>query len=223
MSGRRISIGQMMMVVALIAANMALAQALPPGFRLFPTIWVLASIPDFVAFRKLIQRREMGAFDHAFLIALVPTYGALANLAVAGRIRPLGFLVRGWQHLSGAGTLGPSAGVPDAGEIWMACFLSVAIALVVGWGAAWIRRRTGWDVAAFLRGSLVGFVAACLLAMIVDALDGWPVPASSGHVVRLVIVALCTILGGLMGRSRLRSAATTGEGASRLARGIAPR
>ncbi|QEH32037.1 hypothetical protein OJF2_05060 [Aquisphaera giovannonii] len=223
-TGGGISIGRMMIAVALIAANLALAQALPPEFRLFPTIWVLAAVPDYVAFRKLVQGREMGAFDHAFLIALVPTYVSLANLAAAGRIHPLGVLVRCWEHLSGAGTVGSPAGGPDAGEIWMACALSVAIAMAAGWAAARVGRRTGWDVAAFLRRSLVGLGAACLLITAADAAGRWPETTPAGQAVRISVMALCMVAGGSICRSRLRSAAAaTCEGPSRPAAGIAPR
>ena len=93
----------------------------------------------------------------------------------------------------------------------MACFLSLMLGSSIGWLAAWLEQRRGWDLAAFFRGALLGFVVANLLAIIDGALWGWVVESRSRLIGRLVLLGVCLLLGGLIGLSRLKSNARGGE------------
>jgi hypothetical protein len=68
MTAKRASIAQVMMVVALAAANLAVLRAVPSGIIEFPSVWVIAGLIDFLIFWKLILRRPLRAFHYTFLI-----------------------------------------------------------------------------------------------------------------------------------------------------------
>jgi hypothetical protein len=99
----------------------------------------------------------------------------------------------------------------DIGDFWMACFLSLMLGWAIGSLAAWLEKRRGWDIAAFFRGALIGFVVANILATIDGALWGWVVESRSRLIGRLALVGACLLLGGLMGLSRLKSNAPDRE------------
>jgi hypothetical protein len=75
----------------------------------------------------------------------------------------------------------------------------------IGLVAAWLERRRGWDIAAFFRGVLIGFVVANVLATIDGALWGWVAESRSRWIGRWVLLGICLLLGGLMGLTRLKS------------------
>ena len=56
MATRRASIAQVMFVIALVAANLALVRAVPAAISTFPTMWLFLGLVDFVVFWKLIGR-----------------------------------------------------------------------------------------------------------------------------------------------------------------------
>jgi hypothetical protein len=68
MTAKRASIGEVMIVVALAAVNLAVLRATPSGIIEFPPIWVLLGLIDFLIFWKLILRRPLRAFHYTFLI-----------------------------------------------------------------------------------------------------------------------------------------------------------
>ncbi|MGO9470528.1 MAG: hypothetical protein ACLQVF_41075 [Isosphaeraceae bacterium] len=90
----------------------------------------------------------------------------------------------------------------------MASFLSLTLGCVLGLAATWLERRRGWDIAAFLRGALVGFGVFTLLALIDEAEWGGAQPSSVRLIGRMSVLGACLILGGLMGLSRLKSEKT---------------
>jgi hypothetical protein len=205
MPAQRASIGQVRMVVALAAVNLAVMRIAPSEITTYPTVWVLLGCIDFVIFWKLILKRSLRATHCTFLIVFVVGFIVMANFAATERLHPLGLLVRWFQQLTGGKTNTISLGFLRIGEIWMACFLGFALACVTGLVAAWFERRRGWDIAAFWRGALVGFGIANLLATIDGAIWGWMVESRVRLIGRLVLVGVCLILGGLMGLSRLKS------------------
>jgi hypothetical protein len=214
MSGNRASIGQLMMVVALVAVNLAIVRATPWGVVNFPTIWVVMGILDFLIEWKLILRRSFRAFHYTFLIVLLVSFFVLANLVATERIHPLGPFVRLYQHLSNEpGDLRSIAGYISLAEIWSTAFLGAALACAAGFVAGWLERRRAWDIAAFWRGALIGVVIGGLLATIDDAAHGWAVPEAysieQGR--RILIQLVCLFLGGLMGLSKLKSSKPVAE------------
>ena len=205
MSGNRVSIGQMMMVVALAAVNLAVTRA-ALGVDIYPQVLlVLLGSIDFLIIWKLILNRSLRAFHYTFLIVFVIAFFVMANFVATERLHPLGLLVRWYQHFTGEKTTSISLGFLETGEFWMACFLSFTLANAIGLAAAWLERRRGWDIAAFLRGALVGFGIANVLALIDGAAWGWVVESRSRLIGRLVLLGVCLLLGGLMGLSRLKS------------------
>jgi hypothetical protein len=208
MPGKRVSIAQIMMFVALAALNLAIARATPWEVVSFPTIWVIMGMLDFVIVWKLILRRRFRAFHYTFLIVLFVTYVVLANLVATERLHPLGLMVRWYQQLSDSKANGHSlTGFLHIGEIWVVALLSSALAYAIGSVAAWLERRLGWDIAALWRGALIGVLIACLLATIDDKAHGWVVPETYSFrwIGRMLLLAVCLVLGGLMGLSKLKS------------------
>src|SRR5262245_31797613 len=74
MSAKRVSIGQVMMVVALAAVNLAVARTAPSGVALYPTLWVLLGSIDFLIIGKLILAPSLRAFHYTFLIVFVMAF-----------------------------------------------------------------------------------------------------------------------------------------------------
>jgi hypothetical protein len=216
MSANRASIGQVMMVVAMAAVNLAILRATPREFVTYPTLWVLLGAIDLVIFWKLVGKRSLQAFHYTFLIVFVIAFVVMANFAATGRLQPMGLLVRWYQQLSGANTIPESRGITWIEESWMACFLSLALAYVVGMIAAWLERRREWDIAAFFRGAIIGLGIASISAPIVHATWVGAEP-SSVLIGDRVILGVCLILGGRMGLSRLRSSMPGHEGRTGMA------
>jgi hypothetical protein len=211
MSANRASIAQMMMVVALAAVSLAVVCAAPWEIVSYPSIWVLMGSIDFLIVWKLILRRSLRAFHYTFLIVFVIGFVVMANYVAMERFHPLGVLVRWYQHLAGDQTESIARGFLRIGEFWMVCALSFALACAIGLVAAWLEKRRGWDIAAFIRGALVGFGIANLLAMIDGAVWGWVVVSPVRWIGRLVLIGVCLIVGGLMGLSRMKSSSPGAE------------
>jgi hypothetical protein len=212
MSAKRVSIGQMMTIIALVAVNLAVI--LPAlEIDIFPQVLVvLLGSLDFLFIWKLL-RRPFRAFQYVFLISFVIGFFVMAALTATERIHPLGLLVRWYQYLTGEKTNSIAlAGFLRVGEIWMALFLSFTLACAMGLLAAWLERRRDWDIAAFFRGSFVGFGIANLLIMIESAVWGWLVESRARAIGHLVLMAVCMIGGGLTGLSRLKSSEVSREG-----------
>jgi hypothetical protein len=212
MSAKRLSIGQMMMVIALVAVNLALILAALQ--TLFPQVLVvLLGSMDFLIVWKLILRRPLRAFHYTFLPIFVVGFFVMAALVATERIHPLGLLVRSYQHLAGEEADSIAlAGFLRVGEIWMALFLSFNMACAMGLLAAWLETRRGWDIAAFFRGSFIGFGIANLLIMIDGAVWGWEDEPRARVIGRLVLLGICLMVGGLFGLSKLKSSTIGREG-----------
>jgi hypothetical protein len=208
MSGKRVSIAQVMMVVALAGLNLAVVRATPVEIVTFPTLWVAMGILDFLVIWKLILRRSLGAFHYSFLFILMITFIILANLVASEYLHPLRPLDRWYQQFSEKPrNMRSIAGLMNICEFWAVACLSVELAGVAGSAAAWLERRRGWDIAAFWRGALGGFFAAGLLVTVDDAACGWkPLETFSVRwIARMVAVGVGLILGGLIGLSKLKS------------------
>ncbi|MGO9921487.1 MAG: hypothetical protein ACLQIB_43200 [Isosphaeraceae bacterium] len=208
MSAKRVSIGQVMMAIALAAVNLAVIRVTPWELVMYPAVWVLLGCIDFVIVWKLILRRSLRAFHYTFLIVFFIAFFVMANFVAMERLHPLGLLVRWYQHLARENTISISRGFLRNGEFWMASFLSLTSGCLVGLAATWLERRRGWDIAAFLRGALVGFGVFTLLALIDEAEWGGAQPSSVRLIGRMSVLGACLILGGLMGLSRLKSEIT---------------
>ncbi len=202
--GKRFSIRQVMILIALAAVSLAILRAVPFDFLTFPTIWILVGILDFVIAWKLILQRPFKAFHYTAIVVAIVAFGVLANLAARGSIHPLGLIVRWYQQVSGEGMNSRSlAGYLRVGEIWAAAVFSLVLACAAGWGAAWLERRLSWDIAAFWRGAFVGLMIASVLALIYDVVH--PEPGYVHLVPRLIVIGALVISGGLMGLKWLRS------------------
>jgi hypothetical protein len=214
MSAQRASIAQVMMVVALAAVNLAVLRITPLEIVTFPSIWVVLGSIDFVIIWKLILTRSLRAFHYTFLIVFVVVFFVMANFVATERLHPLALLVRWYQRLTVDKSNSISFGFLWIGEFWMACFLSFVLAYATGLVAAWFEKRRAWDIAAFWRGTLVGFGIANVLAIIDGAVWGWMVESRVRLIGHLVLEGVCLILGGLIGLSRLKSSALGREGNS---------
>ncbi len=211
MSTKRVSISQVMMVVALAAVNLAVTRTAPGDIARYPTLWVLVGSIDFLIIWKLILTRSLRAFHYTCLIVFVITYVVTANFVAMERLHPLGLLVRWYQHLTGEQTTSVSPGFLWIGEFWMACFLSFSLGCAIGLVAARLERRRGWDIAAFFRGALIGVGITSLLSIVAHAAWGGAEPSYVLWIER-VVGWVCLILGGLLGLSRLKSKRPAGEG-----------
>jgi hypothetical protein len=211
MSAKRVSIRQVMMVVALAAVNLALTRAaLSADFYPQLLVVLLGSI-DFLITWKLILNRSLRAFHYTFVVVFVITFFVMAHEVSMERFHPLGVLVRSYQHATGEKTTSIAFAFLEPGELWMACVLSFALGCAIGWVAAWLEGRRGWDIAAFLRGALLGLGISGLLSIVAHAAWGGAEPLF----VRWLETAgswICLILGGLLGLSRLKSRRPGGEG-----------
>jgi hypothetical protein len=204
MSNKRVSIGQVMMVVALAAVNLAVTRAAPLELVIYPTHWVLLGTIDFLIIWKLILTRSLRAFHYTFLIVFIIAYIVMANFVAMERLHPLGLLVRWYQHLTGETTNSISPGYLAIGEFWMASFLSFVLGCAIGWVVAWLERRRDWDIAAFFCGALIGLGISSLLSIVDHAAWGGAEPSSILWIER-VVAGVCLILGGWLGLSRLKS------------------
>jgi len=205
MCAKRFSIGQVMFVVALAAVNLAVARAAPLGVTIYPPIWVVMGSIDLVIIWKLVLRRPLRAFHYTFLNVFVIGFFVMASFLATERFHPLELLVQWYQQLAGQNINTIARGFLWIGEFWTASLLSFVLACAIGWVAAWLERRRGWDIAAFFRGALVGLGVFILLALIADAASGWAQPSSAQVIGRLIVLGGCLFLGGLMGLSRLKS------------------
>jgi hypothetical protein len=205
MSVKQVSIGQVMMVIALAALNLALIRATPFEIVTFPTIWVLLGTLDFVIFWKLVARRSMGGFHYTFLIVSVISYLILALVVSTERLSLLGPVIHWYQGIAGTNTQRNSVGYLWIAEFWTAWFVSLVLACAMGSLASWLERRRGWDIAAAFRGALIAFGGFMLLMLIVDWATGWGQPSAAQLIGRWVIMAIFLILGGWLGVTRLKS------------------
>jgi hypothetical protein len=201
MSAKRVSIRQVMMVIALAAVNLAVTRA-ALGVDTYPQVLValLGSIDSLIIW-KLILNRSLRAFHDMFLIVFVVSFVVMAHFVAMERFRPLGVLARWYQHVTGEKTTRISLGLlrsGERGELWMACLLSFALGCAIGLVAAWLEERRGWDIAAFLRGALIGLAIASLLQTVGHAAWGGAEPLSVLWNGRLDSV-ICLVLGGLLG------------------------
>jgi hypothetical protein len=204
MSGSKISIRQVMILIGLVAVSLAILRAVPLDFLRYPTIWILVATLDFVIAWKLILDRRFTAFHYTAIVVVIVAFGVLAYLAATGSIHPLGLLVHWYRQFSGDSINSVSlAGFLRVGEIWAAALLSFLLACSAGWAAAWLQRRLGWDIAAFWRGAFVGLMIASILAVIYDVAH--PEPGYVHIVPRLIVIGAFVISGGLMGLKWLRS------------------
>jgi hypothetical protein len=211
--GGGISIARVMMIVALVAGNLALLREVPWEFRCVPTIWVLLGIADFVILAELILHRRLRAGHYTFLIVLVISYLVLAYQVAMERIHPMGPLVRGYQHITG--DLGRNVWLLEIsrlGDFWMAC----ALGIVMAWGCAILidrlERRRGWDIAAVIRGALLGFGISIVFATLNRAAGLFPSERAE-VAANLIGLAICVIVGGTLGHSYLRSQRSEGRDA----------
>ena len=90
------------------------------------------------------------------------------------------------------------------GEFWAAGLLGFLVALAAGLLVSWLEKRKGWDVAAVLRGALVGFGVTVLLFMLVEAV-GCSGLGKPGGDVRYGVLAVFIVIGGLVGQAKFRT------------------
>ena len=70
----RVTIGQMMVVIALAALNLAVAFAAPWELVVYPSLWVFLGTIDFVVLWKLILGRSLQAYHYTCLIVVVVAF-----------------------------------------------------------------------------------------------------------------------------------------------------
>ncbi|MGO9470527.1 MAG: hypothetical protein ACLQVF_41070 [Isosphaeraceae bacterium] len=85
MSAKRVSIGQVMMAIALAAVNLAVIRVTPWELVMYPAVWVLLGCIDFVIVWKLILRRSLRAFHYTFLIVFFIAFFVMANFVATER------------------------------------------------------------------------------------------------------------------------------------------
>jgi hypothetical protein len=174
---------------------------------------VLLGSIDFLVIWKLILNRSLQAFHYTFLIVFVVSFVVMAHEVSMERFHPLGLLFRWYQNLTGETSTSISLGFLESGEFWTACLLSVTLGCAIGLVAAWLEGRRGWDIAAFLRGALIGLGISSLLSVVIHAAWGGAEPLVIRWIGNLGSL-VCMILGGLLGLSRLKSRKPDREGRS---------
>jgi hypothetical protein len=205
MSAKRISISQVMMIVGLAAVNLAVMRAAQGEVMMPVPCWIPLGFIDFLIIWKLILTRSLRAFHYSFLIVFVVAFCVMAILVDTGRLYPLGLLVRWYHQLTGEKTNSISLAVfLRFGELWMAVFLSFTLACAIGLVAAWVERRRGWDIAAFLRGALIGLGISYLLSAVAHAAWGGAEPLFVQRI-ETASLGVFLILGGSRGLARLKS------------------
>jgi hypothetical protein len=132
----------------------------------------------------------------------------LANLTARESLRILYMLMGRFEGID----LDPSRNMllfeaVHFGEFWLDAALAVLLARAAGMVVARLERRKGWDIAAFWRGALLGLLAACMIAAIDDFIlrKGQPLQGTFSIATRLALLASSMTVGGVLGRSRLRS------------------
>jgi hypothetical protein len=213
MTGKRFSIGQIMLFIALATVNLAVARAVPPEIYRYPTIWVMVGILDFLFVWKLIVRRDFQAYQYTFLIVFFVDYIVFANLVATERIQPLGPFVRWYKQLVNEPfDMRSLAGLIFMAEIWSTAISGALLACALGLIARWLERRFGWDIAAFWRGALIGILIASVLATIDDWAHGWALePYSFQWKIRMLLLVAALFMGGLFGLAKLKSKRAASE------------
>ncbi len=201
-----VSIARVMMLVAVVAMNCALLREVSWEFLTAPTVWAAMGILDFLVLWKLILRRQLRGSHYTFLIVFVVAFLVLVYLAARERIHPAGPFIRWYQQVQdNSGNRVFPVWVVAQSNIWLAAGTALLLALIAGLFAGWLERRRGWDIAAFFRGSLVGFGIANLFAMLNLAALGEAPQGSPAFYANLVVLAICMMGGGIWGLSRFKS------------------
>jgi hypothetical protein len=196
------SIGRLMKVVALVALNLTLVRAVPPEMR-FAGHWFLLGVLDFLILWKGILRRPLRAFHYTFLIVFVVGFIVLSNQVAMNRLHLIGPIAGWYRHVTGQSSTRPA--LTDFDEFWAAGALALAVAWAAGLLASRLGRGRGWDVAAFLRGALVGFGLFGLIATVHHAAAGPSEPTTPTVAVSLGLLGVSVVVGGLVGLRRLKS------------------
>ena len=203
MPDQRISIARVMMIIALVAANCAVLREVSWDFLSAPTIWAALGILDFLILWKLILRQTFRASHYTFLIIFVVAFLILVNLAAREMIHPTGPLILWYQQITRDTSRNVARiGIGTFGDVWLATVMALLLAWAAGLLAGWLERRRGWDIAAVCRGLLVGFGVASVFATLQHAVLG---PERESILANRIVLAICLILVGVLGRSRLRS------------------
>ena len=203
-----------MIVIALVAVNLALLRAAPIQMIVIPFPWILLGIVDYLLIWKCVLRRPFRAMHYTFLIVFVVAFVVLANLVDRTGFRLLGLIVGWYQRLNGDQTQSMFLReFVSLGEFWMAALLGLSIAYAAGLLAAWSERRRGWDIAALLRGTLIGFGVANVLIIADQVTFGQPEPGSLRMYGRFAVLAISLIAGGLVGLKKLRTKTHSTQGA----------
>lgn len=197
MTGKSTSIGRLMAMIALVAANLALLRFVE--LTILGAYGFVLGVLNFLVLWKGILGRPLRVFHYTLLIVSVIASVVLAVQVAMGRLQLLGPVVRWYQQMKG--DLTGSAAWFDflhIGEFWAAGLLGFLIALAAGLLASWLEKAKGWDVAAFLRGALAGFGVATLTFVLVEAMGPTKL-GNSGVVARYICLAIFVITGGLLG------------------------
>lgn len=213
MTDERISIARVMLIIALVAANCALLREVSWDFLPYPTIWSGLGILDFLILWRLILRWPLRAAHYTFLVLFVQAFIILTNLAARELIHPTGPLFRLYQRNTGDTSQSITRmAIGTFGDVWLAALMALLLAWTAGMLAGWLERRRGWDIAAFWRGVLVVIGLVSLFATLVHAVLGPPPPGSPvqppgspATYSNLVGLAVCMIVGGILGLSRFKS------------------
>jgi hypothetical protein len=176
MKKNQVSLSQIMFFVMIMAVNMALMRA-PFWEAGFAGHWFALAVVDFIVVWKAVLRRPFRAFHYVLLIAFVVGFVVLANNVAQGRLQIFG-------------------------GYWTAGFLALLVAYAASLLASWLERSRGWDIAAFIRGALLGLVGASLIAVGERAIVGpLATPIAGGWLDAVIAI----VGGGLIGLAKLRS------------------
>jgi hypothetical protein len=204
---RQVTLGRLMVLVAIVAASLALLQALPRDALVIPTFWILLGVLDFVAAWKLVLRRPLRASHYVFLITFVIGALVLMTQAATERFLPVTWLLRETGQ-SGSLPVGTIV-VRNLGDVWAAVATAFLIALACGALAGCLERRRGWDIAAVCRGTLLGFAIGSFFGVIQHEVLG---PERELIAANWIVLAVGSVLFGWLGRSWFRSAYLAGPG-----------
>ena len=115
------SLAMVMIVVALVAVNLALLRAAPIQMIVIPFPWILLGVVHFFLIWKCVLRRPFRAMHYTFLMVFLVAFVVLANLVDQAGFRLLGLIVGWYQRLNGDQTQSIFLReFVSLGEFWMA-------------------------------------------------------------------------------------------------------
>jgi hypothetical protein len=206
-----------MKLTAIIALNLAVLRLVPEMRIAFPTSVFAIVMINLLLVQTVALGQRLRAFHYTFLIVGFISSAVTIALAftisrpVPGSLRILEAAIEHYRAVRGQSrVISPLIEFPmlRTDEAWLACILGLLPAWAAAALASWSMRRrfrltSEWRriVAAFLKGTLIGFGCFCLGVTLANSFFGpWnldPQEARAAWNVQLMCMVTCPLLGGM--------------------------